>query len=120
MWLATPLWDAAKQRLVPDFNGMSLLFTTPALLYLLKARKRTPIVIGAWLALALVLIPLLTYYNTGWRQFGYRFSLDFMTPVLVLLAVAAERSERLLMHILIILGVLVNAWGVWCFRFFAR
>jgi hypothetical protein len=59
---------------------MSLFLTTPALVYIFGARRRSAQVLGAWLALILLLIPLVTYYNTGWWQFGYRFSLDFMAP----------------------------------------
>lgn len=116
MALAMPVWDAKNHLILPDPKGMSLLLTTPALVYLLRARKRSWLVAGAWLALALLLVPLLTYYNTGWRQFGYRFSLDFMPVVMVLLATGAgERVDRKFWA-LILLGVLVNAWGVWWFQ----
>jgi hypothetical protein len=112
MLLAGPEWDARGNQMVPTVDGLSLFLTTPALLFLVKARGRSPMVIGAWLALGLLLVPLLTYYNTGWWQFGYRFSLDFMTPVLVLLAAAAGPRVGWAMRVLIILGALVNAWGV--------
>ncbi len=78
--------------------------------------------VGAWAAATLLLIPLLTYYNTGWWQFGYRFSLDFMTPVLILLALAAGPRVGWKVRALILLGVVVNAWGTWWFmnpRFFS-
>ena len=122
MLLAGPKWDAANNQIVPTVDGMSLLLTTPALVYLLEARQRSALVLGAWLALGLLLIPLVSYYNTGWWQFGYRFSLDFMTPVMVLLAVGAGARVGWKMRLLILLGVLVNAWGVWWFlnpRFFS-
>lgn len=93
MWLAGPQWDAEIGFWKPDPEGMSLLFTTPALIYLGRARWLSPLMVGAWVALGLLLIPLLLYYNTGWWQFGYRFSLDFMVPVLVLLAIAAEMGN---------------------------
>ena len=64
----------------------------------------------------LLVTVLLLYYNTGWVQFGYRFSLDFMTPVLVLLAIGAGQRVSSPMRFLIILSVLVNLWGVWWFN----
>lgn len=67
---------------------------------------------GGWLAFLLLLVPLLLYYNTGWWQFGYRFSLDFMVPVMVLLALAAGKSLSGNYRLLIIAGVLVNLYGV--------
>jgi hypothetical protein len=72
-------------------------------------------VTGAWLALGLLLIPLVSYYNTGWWQFGYRFSLDFMTPVLVLLAIGAGERVGWPLRLLILVGIGVNAWGAWWF-----
>lgn len=112
MLLAPPVWDAEARRPAPEGDGMSLLLTTPALLYLLWAHKRTPLVAGAWLALGLLLVPLLLYYNTGWWQFGYRFSLDFMIPVMVLLASALRSPLGWLPRMLILAGIAVNAYGL--------
>ncbi|MBU0617948.1 MAG: hypothetical protein KKI02_09545 [Planctomycetes bacterium] len=98
---------------IPDAHGMSIFLTTPALFYLVRARRRRDLFVrGAWLATGLLLIPLLLYYNTGWRQFGYRFSLDFMIPLMILLAVATGRRTTWPMRTLILLGVVINAWGV--------
>lgn len=112
MWLAGPQWDPELNFWQPDGEGMSLLLTTPALLYLARARQRTWLVMGAWVAVLLLLIPLLLYYNTGWWQFGYRFSLDFMIPVMVLLALAARTRVSGALRVLIGLGMVVNLYGV--------
>jgi len=112
MWLAGPQWDPEINFWKPDAQGMSLLLTTPPLLYLARARQRSWLVVGGWLAVFLLLIPLLLYYNTGWGQFGYRFSLDFMTPVMVLLALAARTRVSGAWRVLIGLGVVVNLYGV--------
>jgi len=113
MLLAMPVWVPEIGALLPNPEGMSLLVTTPALIYLVRARQKMPLVAGAWAAIGLLLVPLLTYYNTGWVQFGYRFSLDFMTPIMVLLAIGAGPRIPLPMRVLIVIGVAVNAWGVW-------
>ncbi len=121
MLLAGPAWDAAEYRMIPTIDGMSIFHTTPALVYVFNAVHRSIVVLGAWVAWGLLLIPLLTYYNTGWWQFGYRFSLDFMTPALVLLAFSAGSRVGWRMQLLILIGVLMNAWGVWWYfnpRFF--
>lgn len=107
-----PYWRAAEWFPRPDDHGLSLLLTTPALFALPWARRSDGMTRGAWLAVGLTLLPLLAYYNTGWRQFGYRFSLDFMTPLVVLLAVAAEPRISRRFKLAILVGVLVNAWGV--------
>lgn len=115
MWLAGPQWQEDQNRWVPDPEGMSLLLTTPAILYLARARGRSLLIWGGWIALLLLMIPLLLYYNTGWWQFGYRFSLDFMVPVVVLLAVAIGRSKRMSwpMRLLILAGIVVNGYGLY-------
>jgi hypothetical protein len=116
--MGTPRWYEPKShpnlRLpIPDAHGMSIFLTTPALLYLARAwRRREPLARSAWIAIGLLLVPLLMYYNTGWRQFGYRFSLDFMIPAVTLLAVAARQRVTWPMRSMILLGVVVNAWGV--------
>lgn len=112
MWLAGPRWDEEMRFWLPDPEGMSLLFTTPAIIYLARARRPRLLAAGGWLAFLLLMIPLLLYYNTGWWQFGYRFSLDFMVPVMVLLALAAGKVVSGNLRILIVAGVLVNLYGV--------
>lgn len=100
----------------PDDRGMSIFLTTPALLLVLSAQGRDRLTRSAWLAFGLLLVPLLLYYNTGWRQFGYRFSLDFMTPLIVLMALAARPRLSTTMKVLIVIGIAINAWGVdWWF-----
>lgn len=116
MLLSGPIWNARDQSISPNPDGMSLLLDTPALVYLVWARKKTPLVIGAWAAVVLLVFVLLLYYNTGWMQFSYRFSLDFITPVLVLLAIGAGQRISLPMRFLIIMSVFVNLWGVWWFN----
>lgn len=112
MLLAGPQWNEQINFWDADGQGMSLFLTTPALILLGRARQRTPLVIGAWLALGLVMIPLLLYYNTGWWQFGYRFSLDFMVPIMVLLAMAAGTRLSWPLRGLILVGVAVNLYGL--------
>jgi len=111
--LAIPFHNPAFERVTPNPFGMSLLLTTPALLYIIRARQRSPLVVGAWAAVVLVLATLLFSYNTGYVQFGHRFSLDFMIPVMVLLAAAAGNQVSRLMRALILVGVGVDAWCVW-------
>lgn len=121
MLTAFPQFDPTTRVLAPNPYGMSLLLTTPALVYLVRAVRRTAqafVIVGAWVAAALMAAVLLSYYNTGAAQFGYRFSLDFMTPVIVLLACSLPRVS-VLMRALIVVGVAVNAYGVVWFKQFA-
>ncbi len=58
--------------------GMSLFLTCPYLLRLFWLRYKGW---EAWSAMLTVLgigFPILLYYGIGWRQFGYRYALDFL------------------------------------------
>lgn len=96
---------------VPSPWGMGLFFTTPAFIYIFRARLREPLVLASWLAVLCVMLPIITYYGVGWVQFGYRYGLDF-TPFLLLLA-ARGFPEPLPNRVraLIVASVLINLWG---------
>lgn len=104
----------------PSEQGMSILLTTPTLLYLARAWRRSPWVIGAWFAVAASLLLLLLYYNTGAWQFGYRYILDLIVPVMALLGLAMGKAKSLPFRMTIVLSIAVNAvgvawWGgIWC------
>jgi len=58
------------------------------------------------------------YAATGWGQFGYRYGLDFLPFVYLLIVVAVGQRVRAFHLALIGLAVLVNLWGVvWIFQF---
>lgn len=118
LW-ATPQYDESLAGWWPDKWGMSLFLTIPPLVYLFGLWPRHEVIwlmIGAWLTIALTLVPLLTYYNTGWWQFGYRFALDFMMPLWLLLAIS-WRQENLpkLFMALILLSIVINYRGAYWF-----
>lgn len=91
-------------------HGLALWVTTPILLTLLWPRARTPIDRGLWLSAAAVALPTLFYQNSGWVQFGYRFSLDYMVLLIALLAVGGRPLTRL-SRALILAGIAVNLFG---------
>jgi hypothetical protein len=76
----------------PDGLGMSILITSPGLLYAVRAPWRESKT--WWLAGAalLVLIPTLLYYGGGWLQYGYRYALDSIPFVFALCGRAAARD----------------------------
>jgi hypothetical protein len=96
-------------------HGLAIWLTTPALLLLLWPRDRGPLHRPLWLCVALVAGWSLFYQNSGWVQFGYRFSLDYMVLLVTLLAVGG----RPLGHVgraLIVVGVAINLFGAVTFQ----
>lgn len=76
-------------------HGLALWFTTPIFLYALWPKRRDGFYNALiWTAL-LVAVPSLFYQNSGWVQFGYRFSLDFTQVILVMIALGGRRFGRL-------------------------
>jgi hypothetical protein len=124
LFLRLPRFDFSGQPFgwpffVPDGFGMSILFTSPGLLYALRAPWRESRSWWLLLAAVLVLTPTLLYYGGGWLQYGYRYVLDSIPFVWVLCALAARRDAEkgggmgLAWQLLVAFGVLVGAIGVY-------
>jgi hypothetical protein len=91
-------------------HGMSMLITTPALAYTVAPKEKSPLAPGLWLSILLTALPSLLYQNSGFLQFGYRFSLDYIIFFVVLLAVGGRKLSWT-WKAMIILGVGVNLFG---------
>jgi ABC-type Fe3+-siderophore transport system permease subunit len=63
-----------------------------------------------WATIAPVALLSLLYQNSGWVQFGYRFSLDY-TVFLILLLALGGRPLGWRARALILAGIAVNAFG---------
>ncbi len=61
-------------------------------------------------------VPGLLYQNTGYAQFGFRFSLDYTPYVFVLVALGGWNMRHRLFLGIGFLSVLVNFWGLIAFR----
>jgi len=99
----------------PDGLGLSVLITSPALLFASRANWRDAR--SWWLlgAAGLVLVPTLLYYGGGWLQYGYRYFLDSIPFAIALCGLAAVRRQRIRWPWLglIALGTVVMGFGVY-------
>jgi hypothetical protein len=96
-------------------HGLALWFTTPVLALVLWPRERGPLHRPLWLCVAAVALPSLLYQNSGWLQFGYRFSLDYVVLLILLLAVGGRPLTRTA-RALIIAGIVINLFGAVTFH----
>jgi hypothetical protein len=79
--------------------------------------KRDRLVIACWAAIVPLVMINWVFAATGWAQFGYRYGLDFM-PFLFMLVVLAVRRVRWYHAVLIGVSILINLWGMlWIFKF---
>ena len=91
-------------------HGLAMWVTTPPLLLLLTFRPRGGFHRGLWISAASVAVWSLFYQNTGWVQFGYRFSLDYLVFLILLLAVDARQLTSIARG-LIVIAVAINFFG---------
>lgn len=111
-----PRFTAEFPWFQPDGLGMSVFFTSPALLLALLAPWRDR---RTWILLAtavLVLIPTLLYYGGGWLQYGYRYFLDsipFLWAMVGLYGVKHRGGFPWWAWVLLGWGVLVGLAGVY-------
>jgi hypothetical protein len=99
----------------PSPYGMSVLLTSPAFIYATFVKRDDPLKCGSWMAIGLVSIPLITYFNQGWVQFGYRFLLDFIPFLLILTALGFEDnrspSSTRIKIAMVVIAIVAGFWG---------
>lgn len=91
--------------------GLSFILIAPFFLYSLKSlRNYSNYLRSLWLVIAITMFVLLSYYATGWYQFGPRYTADFM-PILYLLTLyslkppALTRFQKIVINISCLLNI---------------
>jgi hypothetical protein len=72
-------------------HGLALWVTTPIYAWALWPRRTSPIFWALAATAGAVALPSLLYQNSGWIQFGYRFSNDFAPFLFAMIAVSGRR-----------------------------
>lgn len=91
-------------------HGLALWFTSPNLLWSVAPKRVDSTVLGLWAAVISTAACGLLYQNTGWVQFGYRFALDYLPLLFVLVVLSGRRFGRLFWACAVF-AFLVNAFG---------
>ncbi len=91
-------------------HGLALWFTTPLYLWLFKPKKSGWLYGLCALSAALPAAMDLLYQNSGWRQFGYRFSNDY-APILFVMLALGERGTGWVVRSLAAWSVAWNLFG---------
>ena len=122
LFVLLPKFQPEAPYIIISKHGLALWFTSPALFYLLWPKpafspqnqfyRR-----AAWSAVISVMILHLLYQNTGWVQFGYRFAMDYLVYLTILLALGG-RPITWKFKTLISLGIIINAFGAVTFNRF--
>ena len=96
--------------LKPSPFGMGILFTSPLILLALIPKFKKGIELQSITTAIICSLPSFMHYAQGWVQFGYRFVLDFIIFLMIILAIRFKPTKFNLL--LIIISVVVNFWGV--------
>jgi hypothetical protein len=96
-------------------HGLALWITSPFYAWALWPRRTGPTFWALAVTALCVAAPVLLYQNSGWIQFGYRFSNDFAPFVIALIAVGGRRLSPPF-WLLGAVAVAVNAFGALTFQ----
>lgn len=110
-----PWLEGGKVPFKINVHGLALWFTTPMYLWLLWPKVKPAIHWSLWITVALVAVPTLFYQNSGWAQFGYRFSNDYAVFLFALLAIGGRRFG-FWFALAVLWAVAVNAFGAVTFE----
>jgi len=115
-FLAPPVWKGgAFPGLAYDPNGMSLFLASPALLFAIIGAirpDREKLARSAIVGCLVCLVPLLMYFNTGFWQFGHRFSLDYLPILMIAVMVGIGATPSKWARGLLIASIAIHLWGV--------
>lgn len=110
-WVAARNAPALEPLVRINEHGLALWFTTPLYFWLFASRRKQPLnVVLTLIALGPCVLDLL-YQNSGWRQFGYRFSNDYAVPLFLLLAIGNARPRSPLFAVACAWAVAWNTFG---------
>jgi hypothetical protein len=109
-YLAPKLTEDQFPFFKPSVFGMALIMVTPAFLYAYGALVKR-VEVTATVAMVLVMIPDILHGTTGWAQFGYRYSLDFLPMLAVLTASGMGKRVGIRRWLVIGLSVFIAMWG---------
>lgn len=96
-------------------HGLALWVTSPFYAWLVWPKRTSAAFWAVALTAALVALPSMLYQNTGWLQFGYRFSNDYAVFLFALIALGKRRLGGAFLA-LGLAAVLVNAFGAATFQ----
>ncbi|HEY4432896.1 MAG TPA: hypothetical protein VGM99_00720 [Candidatus Cybelea sp.] len=106
--------------LQPEYSGVALTWTSPALVLAVLARSPARLVLALWACVILVAAPNLLYYVNGFAQFGMRHALDFEPFLIVLMMLGVRERFPRWGYVLTAYSITVGLWGCWYWLTFVR
>lgn len=101
----------------PGVSGYSIFAMTPPLVYAFRRFRKNYWFAGAWLAILSSVVLLLMYHNTGAEQIGYRYLMDLIFPVFLVMGLGMGERPSWRFQALTWLGVLINFLSLYWWYF---
>jgi hypothetical protein len=119
-FVQAPTWLGAFPFFRPEYSGVALTWTSPALVLALFARTPLRWIAALWVAALLAAAPNFLYYVNGFAQFGMRHALDFEPFLVALMMLAVRDRFPGWGYALTAYSVVVGFWGCWYWNAFVR
>ena len=104
----------------PEYSGIALTWTSPALVLAFFARGPARWVVALWIAALAAAVPNFLYYVNGFAQFGMRHALDFEPFLVALMMLAVRKRFPSWAYVLIAYSIGVGFWGCWYWNSYVR
>jgi hypothetical protein len=119
-FVQTPTPLPAFPWLRPEFSGVALTWTSPALLLAFFARRPVGWVVALWVGALTTALPNFLYYVNGYAQFGMRHALDFEPFLVALMMLAVRDRFPRWGYALVAYSCAAGLWGCWYWLTFVR
>ncbi len=111
LFIKLPKFQDSFPYLVPSLYSTAIWFTSPALIFIFKAKK-TLLTLSCWVAVLITMLVITLWAGVGYAQFGYRFIQDVMPFLLILVALGIGQKPTRWIYLLVLISIAVNLWGV--------
>lgn len=93
----------------PSPYGMGILFISPLLFLLFSKFSKNKLETESWFGAIPIAFLTFLHYAEGWVQFGYRFIIDFLPFLMIIMALKFKLNKFNIL--LLLISIVVNYWG---------
>lgn len=109
---ALPSFSPNFPYIIPSLNVMAIWFVMPSIFLAFFAPIKKRIVWTSVVTILIMSLPGLMHGSNGFSQFGFRFSLDYLPFLLLVIAAGIHKKIWPLVLVLILLGTIINVLGI--------
>lgn len=119
-WLFTtmPHFIPKFPFMIPSLNEMAIWIVIPTIFLAFFANYKDKLIFSSAISALVISLSGLLHGSVGESQFGYRFALDFLPFLIILIADGLNRKYNIFSKSLIVISVTINLWGIALIRWF--